>query len=89
MSNNVGIHPRGYVGIYTVIVSMNNLHCLFKAISYPEPAILLAEEGMAWPNPFVFPTNPGDPVFLRMCKVFQDGEHANRNTHYILILGRI
>ena len=23
-----------------------------------------------------------------MCKVFQDGEHANRNTHYILILGR-
>ena len=41
-----------------------------------------------WHNPFVFPTNPGDPVLLRMCKVFQDGRHANRNTHYILILGR-
>ena len=23
-----------------------------------------------------------------MCKVFQDGGHANRNRHYILILGR-
>ena len=41
-----------------------------------------------WHNPFVFPTNPGDPVLLRMCKVFQDGGHANRNRHYILILGR-
>ena len=37
-------------------------------------------EGL-WHYPFVFPTNPGDPVF-------QDGGHANRNTHYILILGR-
>ena len=44
-------------------------------------------EGL-WHNPFVFPTNRGDPVLLRMCKVFQDGGHANRNTHYILILGR-
>ena len=33
-----------------------------------------------WHNPFVFPTNRGDPVLLRMCKVFQDGGHANRNT---------
>ena len=41
-----------------------------------------------WHNPFVFPTNPGDPVLLRTCKVFPDGGHANRNTHYILILGR-
>ena len=23
-----------------------------------------------------------------MCKVFRDGGHANRNRHYILILGR-
>ena len=30
----------------------------------------------------------GDPVLLRMCKVFQDGGHANRNRHYILILWR-
>ena len=44
-------------------------------------------EGL-WHDPFVFLTNPGDPVLLRMCKVFQDGGHANRNTHYILILGR-
>ena len=44
-------------------------------------------EGL-WHNPFVFPTNPRDPVLLRMCAVFQDGEHANRNRHYILILGR-
>ena len=42
-----------------------------------------------WHNPFVFgPTNPGDPVLLRICKVFQDGGHANSNRHYILILGR-
>ena len=26
-------------------------------------------EGL-WHNPSVFPTNPGDPVLLRMCKVF-------------------
>ena len=32
-----------------------------------------------WQNPFVFPINPGDLVLLRMCKVFQDGGHANRN----------
>ena len=38
-------------------------------------------------NPF-FSTNRGDPVLLRMCKVFQDGGHANRNTHHILNLGR-
>ena len=44
-------------------------------------------EGL-WHNPFVFPTNRGDSVLLRMCKVFQDGGHANRNRHYILILGR-
>ena len=44
-------------------------------------------EGL-WHSPFVFPTNRGDPVLLRMCKVFQDGGHANRNSHYILILGR-
>ena len=36
-------------------------------------------EGL-WHNPFVFPTNPGDPVLLHMCKVFQNGGHANRNT---------
>ena len=34
-------------------------------------------EGL-WHNPFVFSTNRGDPVLLRMCKVFQDGGHANR-----------
>ena len=44
-------------------------------------------EGL-WHNPFVFPANPGDSVLLRMCKVFQDGGHANRNRHYILILER-
>ena len=44
-------------------------------------------EGL-WHNPFVLPTNPGDPVLLRMCKVFQDGGHAIRNRHYILTLGR-
>ena len=44
-------------------------------------------EGL-WHNPFVFPTNRGDPVLLRMCKVFQDGGHATRNRHYILTLGK-
>ena len=27
------------------------------------------------------PTNPGDPVLQRMCKVLQDGGHSNRNRH--------
>ena len=58
------------------------------SISYPEPAILPVEERRDPHDPFVFPTNRGDPVLLRMCKVFQDGGRANRNTHYILILGR-
>ena len=42
----------------------------------PRAQFLLAEERRALAQSIVFPTNRGDPVFLRMCRTFQHGGHG-------------
>ena len=91
-------HVCFVITLVELLLSMNNevrcvlLRCscfyiLYQSRTQSPQSSRSRKEGL-WHNPFVFPTNPGDPVLLRMCKVFQDGGHANRNTHYIFISGR-
>ena len=75
------------------MVNLDEYFCTGKLVAIKQsrtqsPRSCRSRNKGLWHNPFVFPTNPGHPALLRMCKVFQDGGHANRNTHYILILRR-
>ena len=68
---------------------MPNSH-IFQSCTQSLQSSWLKNEGL-WHNPFVFPTNPEDPVLLGMCRVFQDGGHPKilqrkREEFFVVVL---
>ena len=72
-----------YVFMELFVWLISNIYLEFWQSRTQSPRSSWSKNEELWHNPFVSPTNPGNPVLLHMCKVFQDGEHVHRNRHYI------